>query len=38
MNPLGIDRTDPAAAGDVGLISSLMLPVAPLIVHLTARA
>ena len=37
-NPLGIDRTDPAAADDVGLINSLMLPVGhPVIVHLTAR-
>jgi cytochrome c oxidase subunit II len=37
-NPLGIDRTDPAARDDVGLINSLMLPVGrPVIVHLTAR-
>jgi len=37
-NPLGIDRTDPAARDDVGLINSLMLPVGhPVIVQLTAR-
>ena len=37
-NPLGIDRTDPAARDDVGLINSLMLPVGhPVVVHLTAR-
>ena len=33
-NPLGIDRTDPAARDDVGLINSLMLPVGhPVIVQ-----
>jgi cytochrome c oxidase subunit 2 len=37
-NPLGIDRTDPAARDDVGLINTLMLPLGrPVIVHLTAR-
>jgi cytochrome c oxidase subunit II len=37
-NPLGIDRADPAARDDVGLINSLMLPVGrPVIVQLTAR-
>ena len=37
-NPLGIDRTDPAARDDIGLLNSLILPVGhPVIVHLTAR-
>jgi cytochrome c oxidase subunit 2 len=37
-NPLGIDRTDPAARDDVGLINTLMLPLGrPVIAHLTAR-
>ena len=37
-NPLGIDRTDPAARDDVGLLNTLMLPLGrPVVVHLTAR-
>lgn len=37
-NPLGIDRADPAATDDVGLINTLMLPVnRPVVVQLTAR-
>jgi cytochrome c oxidase subunit 2 len=37
-NPLGIDRTDPAARDDIGLLNILTIPVGrPLIVSLTAR-
>jgi cytochrome c oxidase subunit 2 len=37
-NPLGIDRTDPDARDDVGLLNVLMLPVGhPVVVSLTAR-
>jgi cytochrome c oxidase subunit 2 len=37
-NPLGIDRGDPAAQDDIGLVNVLMLQVGrPVIVHLTAR-
>jgi cytochrome c oxidase subunit 2 len=37
-NPVGIDRTDPAARDDVGLLNVLMLPLGrPIIVHLSSR-
>ncbi len=37
-NPLGIDRTDPAARDDIGLINILTVPVGrPIILHLSSR-
>jgi cytochrome c oxidase subunit 2 len=37
-NPIGIDRTDPAAADDIGLQNVLMLPLdRPVLIHLTSR-
>ena len=37
-NPLGIDRTDPAAKDDIATINQLVLPVnKPVIVHLTSK-
>ena len=37
-NPLGIDRSDPAAKDDITTINQLILPVnKPVIVHLTSR-
>jgi len=37
-NPVGIDRSDPDARDDVGLLNTLMLPVGhPVVVSLTAR-
>jgi cytochrome c oxidase subunit II len=37
-NPLGIDRTDPAARDDLGILNVLMLPLGrPVIVELTSR-
>ena len=37
-NPLGIDRTDPAAKDDITTINQLVLPVnKPVIVHLTSK-
>jgi cytochrome c oxidase subunit 2 len=37
-NPLGIDRTDPAAKDDISTINQLVLPVnKPVIVHLTSK-
>lgn len=37
-NPLGIDRGDPAAADDIGLLNVLTLPVhRTVVVHLTSR-
>lgn len=37
-NPLGIDRTDPAARDDIGLLNVLTLPLGrPVIVHLSSR-
>jgi cytochrome c oxidase subunit 2 len=37
-NPLGIDRTDPAAKDDITTINQLVLPVnRPVIVHLTTK-
>ena len=37
-NPVGIDREDPAAADDIGLLNVLMLPVDRIaVVHLTSR-
>lgn len=37
-NPLGIDRTDPAAADDIGLLNELMLPVnRTVVIRLTSR-
>ena len=37
-NPLGIDRTDAAAADDIGLINLLTVPAGrPVIVHLSSR-
>jgi len=37
-NPVGIDRTDPAARDDIGLLNVLMLPLGrPVIVHLSSR-
>jgi cytochrome c oxidase subunit II len=37
-NPVGIDRTDPAAADDIGLLNVLMLPVdRTVVIQLTSR-
>jgi cytochrome c oxidase subunit 2 len=37
-NPLGLDRTDPAAKDDITTINQLVLPVGkPVIVHLTSK-
>ena len=37
-NPIGIDRTDPAAADDLGLLNVLMLPVnRTIVIQLTSR-
>lgn len=37
-NPLGIDRTDPKARDDIGILNVLTLPVGrPVVVHLTSR-
>src|SRR3954468_9016324 len=37
-NPLGLDRTDPAAKDDITTINQLVLPVnKPVIVHLTSK-
>jgi cytochrome c oxidase subunit 2 len=37
-NPVGIDRSDPSAADDIGLLNTLTLPLnRPVIVHLTSR-
>ena len=37
-NPLGIDRRDPRAADDIGILNVLTLPVGrPVLVHLTSR-
>ena len=37
-NPAGIDRTDPAAADDIGLLNILTLPVdRTIVVQLTSR-
>lgn len=37
-NPVGIDRSDPDAKDDIGLLNSLTLPLnRPVIVHLTSR-
>jgi len=37
-NPVGIDRDDPAAADDVGLLNILMLPIdRPIVVQVTSR-
>ena len=37
-NPLGIDRTDPSAADDIGLLNELMLPVhRTVVIRLTSR-
>jgi cytochrome c oxidase subunit 2 len=37
-NPLGIDRSDPAARDDIGILNMLMLPIGrPVIVQLSSR-
>jgi cytochrome c oxidase subunit 2 len=37
-NPVGIDRSDPNAKDDIGLLNTLTLPVnRPVVVHLTSR-
>ena len=37
-NPLGIDRTEPRARDDIGILNVLTLPVRrPIVVHLTSR-
>ena len=37
-NPVGIDRDDPAAADDIGLLNILMLPInRPIVVQVTSR-
>jgi cytochrome c oxidase subunit 2 len=37
-NPVGIDRSDPAARDDIGLLNVLMLPLGrPVVLHLSSR-
>ena len=37
-NPLGIDRNDPRARDDIGILNVMTLPVGrPIIVHLSSR-